>query len=293
MESQLAALREAFGAAGLAVPEDPVSMALADLNELVADKQLRAACKSALSKLKRAAADPAPASDPVPAAAVPPQMAERLAALTAACEAAGLPVPDDPLAVDLEALDEAVADKRQRAQIKSAVIKLQRLARESGWQPGEAAAAAVSTGPGSASDELWLLTADRWEQLGHATRVPQATDELVGQQTAAGLARITAALVLDGAFSVPANLINTTCYLAHQAIVYKAYFLSHVGDTRKGTRVAHLKVEAVWDAETFLARGLRPSQSDRPTGDEDRRRRFGPRYEPDRDMFAEPTGRLT
>lgn len=244
--------------------------------------------------------------------------------LKAACDAGGIPVPDDPVNIDLGRLDEKVEDKKLRGRVKSASVKFRRQAEADGWQPaaaptrrtrivkklvprsqveGQSVAepeseaspdAGVFKIPSGSPSDLYLLTADGWKQLGTATRQPSQADEIVGQKTASGaVKRINNILILDGKFDVPEDLYNTYCYLAHEEMVYKAYYISHIGDVRRGTKTASLKVDEVYDYDTFRRAYVSLGRHQRPTADDARRLRFGAMYETDRQMFAEERARLT
>ncbi len=370
MDEQLAAVREAFGEAGIEVPADPAGMALDALDTLVEDRRLRGKCKSALVKYQRAAKEagamPAPApeptpepvaeaapepepepaaeaalepepvaeaapepepeqpeqpeAEPAPAAPMSDALRERHEALVQAFADAGAEPPAELVGFSLDLLDEQIEDKKVRGKVKSAAMKFRRLAEEEGWQPAGAPVKAVKTAPtaeaapaaeteappteespadpllrvpATAPNDLWLLTPTGWEKLGTATRQPALVDEIVGQQTETGqVARITSVLTLDGTFTVPPDLYNTLCWLAHEGVVYKAYYISHVGDVKRGTKTASLKVDETLSPAEFAARFEADGRADRPTADLVRRRRFGRQYDAERAMFAQPAGRL-
>ncbi len=356
MEELLAALREAFAEAGIELPDNPGGLAVGDLDSLVADKRLRGRCKSALTKYKRAAGvasgvaaaeepEPAPMVIPQKAAAPAPEpepepeplpepepepeedepyeappmsdeLAERFAAVTAAFEAAGVAVPDDPVGGSLDALDEQIEDRKLRGQCKSALMKFRRLAEEQGWsaappkqqrtaRPATTAAAAPAAAAGAtpASDvpappeaepsDLWLLRDGQWTKLGTATRELSRTDEIVDAKSPSGATqRINSILLLNGKFEVPPDIYNTHCYLAHEGVIYKAYYISHIGDVRRGERSASLKVHATYGYDEFAEVYRQLGRADQPTAERLRLARFGARYETPDDMFAAPVDRM-
>ena len=235
-------------------------------------------------------------------------------AVTEAFGAAGAAVPADPVNVDLNSLDEAVEDKKLRGKCKSALVKFRRKAEADGWQAGPApkpkkkaksAAAASGDGqvqaatetleqldvpaePQASPTDLFLLTPAGWENLGTATREAQWGDEVVGAKTESGAtARMTSVLVLDGKFDVPEDLYNTYCFLAHEGVVYKAYYISHIGDVKRGTKTASLKVDQTFTYDEFAKTYLALGKHERPTADDVRRRRFGTGYDTERRMFAD------
>jgi hypothetical protein len=218
------------------------------------------------------------------------------------------------MAFDLESLDEHVEDRQARGKIKSAVVKFRRAAAAEGWQPAQArarapraakpvAAAAAPTAQPSAAPAsdvpllpegpagtLWLLKGGAWTALGTAAVVPSHTDELCAQHGSTG--RITNILVLDGKFEVPEDLYNTWCWLAHEGHVWRAYYISHVGDVRRGTRTGSLKVDASFDFAAWAEHYKAMRRTERPTADDLRRVRFGGGYEASRSMFAQRGGRM-
>ncbi len=232
-------------------------------------------------------------------------------AVVAAFAAAGAEPPADPVNVSLDALDELVENKQLRGKCKSALVKFRRAAAAEGWQAGPAprptrakpaAAAApeaaaspspsvpldVPAQPEATPAELFLLTPTGWQKLGTATRTAQLADEIVGAKTDAGAtARITSILILDGTFEVPEDLYNTYCYLAHEGVIYKAYYISHIGDVKRGTKTASLKVDQTFTYDEFARSYVAMGKGDRPTADDARRRRFGRQYDTDRRMFLD------
>ncbi|MCC7495013.1 MAG: hypothetical protein IT204_21875 [Fimbriimonadaceae bacterium] len=356
LQEKYAAVTACYGQAGVAVPTDPTAVNLDELDTLVEDKSLRGKLKSALVKFRKQAAAEAwqaggvvvaaptvsPAAAPPASAAAVTEMVEEVvqeieeevageaaplsaalsalfAEVTAAFAATGTAVPADPLNVGLDTLDEAIDDKKLRGRCKSALTKFRRVAKEEGWQPGgvrkvkrtvvrqvvrQVGAAPAAVAPPTASGEvpaapvgppaeLYLLTAGGWEKLGTASRQTTQHDDLVAQRTAAGATRrITSILTLDGTFKVPEDLYNTYCWLAHEGVVYKAYYISHVGDVKRGTKTASLKVDESYDYETFGRVYLALAKPTRPTADDARRVRFGTRYDSDRRMFAGVASRL-
>lgn len=245
---------------------------------------------------------------------IPEALAPFHAAVVEAFGAAGLPAPADPVNYDTAALDESVEDRKLRGQVKSALAKFRRAAAEHGWQPApprtslpdrparEAATPAatesapapkapavadVPPAPAGTPADLWLLTPDGWTKLGQAKRVPSRIDEMVDRRGADGsVQRVASILTLEGKFAIPPDLYNTHCYLAHEGVVYLAYYIAHVGDVARGTRTASLKVADVYDYETFARVYRALGRADRPTADDQRRARFGERYQTARDMFS-------
>jgi len=134
----MVAVNEAFNAAGVDVPSDLMGFDLASLDS-IEDRKLRAQCKSAVMKARKAAEAgdaPTPQAEAKPAAAA---AEDPFAVLKSVFEAAGQPVPADVQAFDLASLD-AIEDRKLRGQLKSAVMK----ARKAGVEapPAEAAEAA-------------------------------------------------------------------------------------------------------------------------------------------------------
>ncbi|NUQ01511.1 MAG: hypothetical protein HUU35_16830, partial [Armatimonadetes bacterium] len=88
----------------------------------------------------------ATAAAPVTADAAPmsPELSARYEAMEASFAAAAAPLPDDPLTFDLNSLDSMDDDKKQRGQVKSALMKFVKLAKDEGWAAVVAPAAAVS-----------------------------------------------------------------------------------------------------------------------------------------------------
>lgn len=118
----LAAVREAFAAAGLAVPEDLAAFDLDSLDS-IEDRKLRGQCKSAIMKARKAAEAAAAAPEPAPTAEDP--TAELRAAMEAVLAEAGIEPPADLAGFDLDRLD-SIEDRKLRGRAKSSVRKLQR-----------------------------------------------------------------------------------------------------------------------------------------------------------------------
>jgi NADH-quinone oxidoreductase subunit I len=130
------AVRERFTAAGLPVPEDVVAFDLESLDTLVDDRKTRASLKSAIMKARKTAggeavAAPAPTAEaPAESASPetppppppPPPPPDARAVLRDLFTAAGLPVPEDVMAFELESLD-GIEDRKLRGSLKSAVMK--------------------------------------------------------------------------------------------------------------------------------------------------------------------------
>lgn len=110
----MVAVREAFAAVGLEPPADVVGFDL-DTLESIEDRKLKAQCKSAVMKARKALAAEAPA-----APAEPP--ADPMAAVREAFAAVGLEPPADIAGFDLDTLD-SIEDRKLRGQCKSAVMK--------------------------------------------------------------------------------------------------------------------------------------------------------------------------
>jgi hypothetical protein len=70
-------------------------------------------------------------------------------------------------------------------------------------------------------------------------------------------------------------------------VVYKAYYISHIGDVKRGTKTASLKVDQTFTYEQFAKSYVSLGKQDRPTADDVRRRRFGSQYDSDRRMFVD------
>lgn len=244
------------------------------------------------------------------------ELAERFAAVTAAFAAAGVAVPDDPVGGSLDTLDEQIEDRKLRGQCKSALMKFRRLAEEQGWSavaPKKQRAARPAASPAPSADQagdatpttdvpllpaaepadLWLLRDGQWTKLGTATRELSRTDEIVDAKSPAGATqRINSILLLTGKFEAPPDIYNTHCYLAHEGVIYKAYYISHIGDVRRGERSASLKVHATYGYDEFAAVYRKLGRSDQPTAERLRLARFGERYETPDDMFAAPADRM-
>ncbi len=86
---------------------------------------------------------------------------------------------------------------------------------------------------------------------------------------------------------MPEDLYNTYCYLAHEGVIYKAYYISHIGDVKRGTKTASLKVDQTFTYDEFARSYVAMGKGDRPTADDARRRRFGRQYDTDRRMFLD------
>jgi len=148
--------------------------------------------------------------------------------------------------------------------------------------------------PVTSAAELWLFTGGSWRQLAPATRVPSRADEIVNAKAAGGgLARINSVLILEGVFQVPEDLYNTVCFLAHEGVIYQAYYISHCGDVARGTKTASLKVNQVLDYAGFAEMHRRLGRPARPTADLARMARFGKRYRAPLSAFAGGETRLS
>lgn len=167
------AVQTAFAAAGVEVPADLMGFDLASL-DAIEDRKLRAQCKSAVMKARKAAeAGDAPAPAPEAAPAAPAE--EPVAVMRSAFEAAGLPVPEDVHAFDLASLD-AIEDRKVRGQLKSAVMKARKADRDApapAAEPARAADEPAASAPGVAEREalVAVLTAA-------GIRVPEAPESL-------------------------------------------------------------------------------------------------------------------
>jgi hypothetical protein len=228
-------------------------------------------------------------------------MDEMRAVLEQAFADAGIAVPDDLAAFGLDALEELVPDKRLRGKCKSALIRYQKslgldahAAAAAAPEPvAELAPAAIGDAPlvpAGEADDLWLLRDGAWSKLGRANAVTSHADEIAAG--AGGGGRVTNMLILDGQFEAPLDLFNTWCWLAHGGCIYRAYYISHVGDVRRGTRTASLKVDQSYDYPAWATLFGQMAGTERPTADDLRRWRFGRGYEASNNMFAGHPGRL-
>lgn len=129
--------------------------------------------------------------------------------------------------------------------------------------------------PAEAPNELWLLTTDGWTRLGEAALTE---------------ARRTNALELKGALSIPDGLQNRWVWLTHEGLVYRATYLSHVGNN--GVTTVSLKIDATLTLEQYAALPAVLAGAVEPTADHLRRLRFGADYHSYRRMFAEHGVRL-
>ncbi|MBI5833151.1 MAG: hypothetical protein HZB16_12705 [Armatimonadetes bacterium] len=129
--------------------------------------------------------------------------------------------------------------------------------------------------PTEAPGELWLLTADGWAKLGDAA-VMQA--------------RWTNALELKGALAIPDGLQNRWVWLAHEGHIYRATYLSHVGNN--GVTEVSLKIDATLTPQQYAQLPATMATDSCPTADQLRRQRFGGEYHSYRRMFAEHGVRL-